>query len=582
MLGNCRVIALLLTSSLLVGACSSASPPMPDRAPSAASGSGVTSSQPSIPKRIVAAIAGDPYTLSAKLNTSGPGSNVAGTDALEDLVNAGLANMDNQSQLHAVLADAVPTIENGQSKLLPDGRMETTWRLRPNTFWHDGVPFTSDDLLFTAQVSQNPEVGWEHDAAFDAIESVAAPDSRTLTVTWKRPFVEADTLFSHAVSGRTVPLPRHLLGQAFAEDPANLMNQPYWSEQFVGTGPFKLRTWERGNHLIVDANDQYVLGRPKIDEVEVKIFSDPRTLTASILAGAIDLTMGRGISLEQAAQIRDQWPGGHMDLRLNNAIIASPQLLDATPPVVMNLQFRRALLMALDRQQMVDTFQFGLTSVAHSYLSTEDPAYPEIAPTVPHYDYDPRRAMQMIEGLGYTRGADGLYHDASGQPITLEVRVSAGNDVTEKSTLAVADAWRQVGVAADARIDPAQRSRDREYAATFPSFFVQQNPNDPARLNRLSSAQVPTAANRFIGANTPRYANSDFDALLQRYGTTIPLPARRQVLGQIVDQIADQVIQLGLFYISEPTLIANRVLNATARPPASTQAWNAVEWDVKQ
>jgi hypothetical protein len=66
----------------------------------------------------------------------------------------------------------------------------------------------------------------------------------------------------------------------------------------------------------------------------------------------------------------------------------------------------------------------------------------------------------------------------------------------------------------------------------------------------------------------------------REYASTIPIGPRRQVLGQIVSHLADQVIMLGLFYISEPTLIANRVQHVTARPPTSTQAWNAVEWDV--
>jgi peptide/nickel transport system substrate-binding protein len=530
---------------------------------------------------VVAAIAGDPYTLSAKLNTSGPGSNVAGTDALEDLVSAGLANVDNQSQLHPVLAEAVPSIENGSWKLLSDGRMETTWVLRSGLVWHDGVPFTTDDLLFTTQVSQDREVGWERDAAFDAIEGVAAPDERTLTVTWKRPFIEADTLFSHAVSGRTVPLPRHLLERPFTEDRANLMNHPYWSEEFVGTGPFKLQSWERGSHLVTVANHHYALGRPKIDEVEVRFIPDSRTLAANILAGAIDLSMGRGVSLEQATTIRDQWTDGHMDLRLSNWLVVYPQLLDPTPAIVGNLQLRRALLGALDRQQMVDTFQYGLTSVGHTYLNPQDPAFPEIAPTVPRYEYDPRRSMQMLEELHYTRGPDGIYQDAANQPLSLEVRVGGGDDLTEKTTLAVADSWRRVGVAADALIVPAQRIRDREFAATFPAFYLRQNPNDPARLGRFHSAQRPLPGNRYTGDNSPRYASPEFDALLERYSATVPRAERYQVLGQIVSHIADQVIMMGLFYISEPTLLTNRLQNVTARPPNSTQAWNAHEWDVK-
>lgn len=147
-------------------------------------------------KRLTVAIMGDPYTLSAKLNTSGPGSNVPGTDALEDLVNSGLANMDNNSRLHAVLALDVPSVENGQWVLFPDGRMETTWQLRPGLSWHDGAPFTADDLVFTAGVSRDKDVGWEYDTAFDAVEAVEAPDPQTLRIRWKQPFIEADTMFS--------------------------------------------------------------------------------------------------------------------------------------------------------------------------------------------------------------------------------------------------------------------------------------------------------------------------------------------------------------------------------------------------
>lgn len=532
-------------------------------------------------KRLTAAIVGDPYTLSAKLNTSGPGSNVPGSDALEDLVNSGFANTDNRGLLSPVLAEAVPTVENGQWVLFSDGRMETTWHIRPNAYWHDGAPFTADDIIFTTRLSRDKEVGWEYDAAFDAVDGIESSDGgSTVTVRWKQPFVEADTLFSHSVSGRTLPLPRHLLDEGYTRDRGTLMDQLYWSEQFVGTGPFKLREWQRGSHLVVDANARFVLGRPRIDQVEVRFVTDPRNLAANILAGAIDLTIGRGISLEQAVQVLDQWRDGTMDYRVSNWMVAYPQLLDPSPEIIGNVQFRRALVHALDRQQMVDALQAGLATVAHTYVSPDDPAYPEVSPSVPRYDFDPTRAIRMIEDLQYRRDADGIFRTPSGQPLELEVRVGGGEDLTEKAGLSMADYWHRAGLATEAAIVPPQRIRDREYAATFPGLYLRGQPTDPARLGRFHSSKVPTPENRYNGDNNPRYRNPEFDALLERYSMTIAQPARNQVLGQIVSHIADRVIMIGLFYRVEPTLFANRVKNVTARPPNSTQAWNAHEWDV--
>src|SRR4030095_13346754 len=137
----------------------------------------------------------------------------------------------------------------------------------------------------------------------------------------------------------------------------------YWNEQFVGTGPFRLRSWERGSHLLLDANEGYALGRPRIGEIEVRFFADPSTLAASVLAGAVEATMGRGMSLEQATQIRDQWQGGRMDVRLGNWIVAYPQLLDPNPAIIGNVQLRKALAYGLNRQEMADTFQAGLSPV---------------------------------------------------------------------------------------------------------------------------------------------------------------------------------------------------------------------------
>src|SRR6266545_606572 len=117
-------------------------------------------------KRVTLATTGDPFTLSTKVNSSQTGS-IPGADALEELVNAGLANHDSSGSLRPQLAEAVPSLSNGLWRLLPEGRMELTWTIRQAAQWHDGTPFTSDDLLFTYQVGADREVTTFRDTTLD-------------------------------------------------------------------------------------------------------------------------------------------------------------------------------------------------------------------------------------------------------------------------------------------------------------------------------------------------------------------------------------------------------------------------------
>src|SRR4030095_2929728 len=149
-----------------------------------------------------------------------------------------------------------------------DGRMELTWRIRDDARWHDGTSVTSDDLVFTAQVGAAPEIGAFRDVAYEYLAELQTPDAKTVVATWNQPYVYADGLFSFQLA---VPLPRHLLEKSYREDKAHFVDQPYWSDQFIGTGPFVLREWQRDSFLALRANDYFVLGRPRIDEMEVRI-----------------------------------------------------------------------------------------------------------------------------------------------------------------------------------------------------------------------------------------------------------------------------------------------------------------------
>lgn len=543
--------------------------------------------QPVAKKRIAIAILGNPTTLNAKLNSSGTG-NIPGVDALEELVHAGLGHFDDHGELRALVAEAIPTVENGGWRLFPDGRMETTWKLRPNVVWHDGTPFTSEDLVFSARVGRDSEIALEAVPAYDSVDRVEAVDLHTLTIFWKRPYIEANAMFTRAAgAGRALALPRHVLERPFEEDKANFTQHPYWTHEYVGVGPFKLKDWEMGSHLVVEANDRYLLGRPKLDEIEVRFFADPRVLPPSILSGAVEATMSRGLTVDLAVQIRDRWQNGRLDVRPYTWTVMFPQFLNSSPPIVASTQFRRALLHATDRQQLADSLMAGLSQAAHSFIAPDDALYKEVESSTVRYEFDLRRATQLIEELGYTRGADGIFRsdasarDGAGERLSVEIRATAGDDTSERSALVVADYWQRAGVAAESFIVPAQRDRDREFRSTFPAFDIRQNPNETGRLFRFHSTRVALPENRFVGENNPRYMNSELDTLLERYFVTIPLGERNRILAQIMRHFTENVVLMGLFYTMEPTLVSNRIKNLKGRQQGSTQAWNAHEWDVQ-
>lgn len=554
------IIALL--SVLLAAGCGPAERP---------TGRDVAPGSSSAPKRVVTAIHGELSHL------AGPGSAVPGREAVADLVSAGMTNFDNRGNLIARLAETVPSVENGLWRVFADGRMETTWSIRAGARWHDGQPVRATDLGFTITVGLDRDLPEFGHAGFIALEGAEAVDERTVIVKWKRPYVDADSLFSEAFAQI---LPEHILRRVYEGDKSTVREDLYWTDRFVGTGPFRLREWARGSHAVLEAFDQYVLGRPKVDTIEVRFIPDSATMAANILAGEVDVTLGRTLTLEEATEVRDRWRSGRMDIGYKSWVAIFPQFIDPNPAVILDVRFRRALLHAIDRQQLADTFQGGLVPVAHSFLNPGQPQYAEIEARLPRYDYDARKAADMIEDVGYRKGPDGLYRDAENRRLEVEMRTIGVT--ADRAIFAVADYWRTVGVGVEPVIIPAARTGDTEYRATFPGFQIFQNPNDTDGLPNIHPSQIPLAENNYrVRSNHSRYMNPQFGALLDRFASTIPRAERTEVLGQIIFHIADQLNIMGLYYGLEPTLIAQRVENVTARHSRSTHTWNAHEWGIR-
>jgi len=566
-------IALLVAVLVACGA--------PSGQPASTGGQNSTnSSESSASKRLVTSVTSDLASLRSQLNRAAGGV-LAGAPELEQLVHAGLAVSDSSARLQPQLAEQVPTIENGMWKVFPDGRMETTWKIRDGTVWQDGTPLTAEDLIFTARVFQDPDVPSLRTSSFDAVENLQALDARTFVATWQKSYINADKLFSGTGTIQELPLPKHLLEQPYQENKSGFADVSYWADDFVGAGPYKLREWFRGSSLTLEAFDRYVLGKPKIGVIEVRFIPDPNTGMANLLSGTVQQPIGRGISFDQGLQLRDQWRDGQINFSPGGDLKVWPQLLNPNPAVINDVRFRRAMLQATDRQEMADTLMAGQVEVAHTIVAPNDPEFPYVTASVVKYDFDPRLAGQAIEGLGYTRGTDNMFRDGSGQPLTVELR-SSPMDILRKSKLVIADNWQAAGITVSVVDDSPQLRGNLEYRATFPGFDMSRAGSGVELFDTYTSAEARTPQNRYVGQNGSNYMNPELDALVERYLSTIPYDDRMRAAAGVVHHMTDQVVVMDLFYDATVTALSNRMVNVASRVARrGTNTWNAQDWDMK-
>jgi peptide/nickel transport system substrate-binding protein len=536
--------------------------------------------EPSTPKRLVASVFSNPPGLHAELTapTGAPGS-TPGLQEIYQLVNGTLTYLDQENERHPGLAEAVPTTDNGLWQVMPDGRMETTWRIREGARWHDGTPMTGDDLRFTLDVYRDRDIGILTMPELALVEGIDVPDPQTITVRWRQPLISADSLFGGGIS--MWPLPRHVLEQAFTENKAGFLGLPYWQGDFVGTGPFRVHEWATSTHIVLHANGDYLFGRPRLDQIEVRFFSDRRAIVAALLAGAIQMPLGRGLYPEDVMQVRDSSRDINVELRglLGNVIAVYPQFINPDPPIVGNLAFRRALLMAIDRQEMTETLNHGLSPIAHSWVQPDIPEGRAIENRLVRYPYDVPAATRMIQELGFSKDADGVFRGPDGARLSLQIRTHTQNTSHEPGTLSTARYWKTLGVDAQVEILSADFARDLQWRAEYPGFFFITR---GLRIDRpdqnFTRRSVPTTDNRYAGGNTGRVGSVEMDGFIDRYLGAIPFAERMTALGDMVHQQSEQVQVLPLYFQGAAFIVgSNRLQNVIA---GTGQAWNAHLWDI--
>jgi peptide/nickel transport system substrate-binding protein len=385
-------------------------------------------------------------------------------------------------------------------------------------------------------------------------------------------------MFTTGADGFATPIPKHLLETPYRDAKETFRQLPYWSAEYVGNGPYRVREFVADEHVVLEANDRFVLGRPKIDQIDVRFIPDPNTMTANILSNAVDFTLGSNLSLEQSVDVRDQWRDGRMELTYASWIVIYPQFINPSPAIVSDVRFRRALLLGIDRQAMAEVIQKGLVPVAHSYLTPTDPEYKETESAIVRYEYDTRQAERTLNELGYSRGGDSTMRDAQGQVLHLEVRTTASPAIHGKTFFPMVDYWERMGLDIDPVVIPVQRLTDLEYRTQQPTFEVVRYPNGAVNLWRVHSDQTPLPQSKFTGHNRSRYMNPELDGMIDRYNGTIAWEPRMEVLRGIIGHMTTVLNVMGLFYDTKTIMVSNR-LNPNVY--AQNTSSNAHEWTVK-
>jgi peptide/nickel transport system substrate-binding protein len=480
------------------------------------------------------------------------------------------------------LLQMLPSIEGGTWKVFEDGSMETTWKLRP-VAWHDGTPFSARDVVFSVQVYQDPELPNSERDVVKFIAGVEQVDPMTVVVKWAETYPFADRIEMREL----LILPAHILESTYLDAKAQVLNHPYFSStEYVGLGPFRMTAWERGSHLDVAANDQFFLGRPRIDRIRVRFIPDSNTLIANLKAGAVQATLGsKKLDRDLLRSLRREW-----EARAEGTVMAFPsnykfaevqQATNPQPADLADVRVRRALLHAIDRQQLAYAAWEDRGVIADSWVNPSFQRYQDVKDSIARYPYDVRRASALLEEVGWQRGPDGTLRK-DGKSFALTIRDFEG----EKQPLIVADYWSAVGVVGTYEYESPAQLQDRQARATFTGVTMyRNNPDIPSVAKRLATSNIPTPGNRWTGSNRGGYSNPEWDRIGSRAVATLDERTRLDLERQLLTIATTDLPLLPLFFDFEEMPVARGLTGIVPHTGSAPNdrpilTWNVHEWDI--
>ncbi len=331
----------------------------------------------------------------------------------------GLVKYDANIELTGDLAERWEVSEDG---------LEITFHLRKNVRWHDGYPFTSEDVLFTYQKLIDPKVPTPYSGDFERVKDVEIVDSHTVKVTYKEPFSPGLASWGMAV------MPKHLL------ENEDLTNTPF-SRNPIGTGPYRFKEWKTAQYVELEVNPDYFEGRPYIDGYLDRVIPDQSTLFLELRVEGVDslnltpLQYQRqtGSPFFKETYQRFRYPSfSYAYIGYN---LADPRFKD--------LRVRKALTMGLNRQAIIDGILFGLGRESTGPFVPTSWAYnPKVSPL----PYDPDEAKRLLAEAGWEDHDGDGWLDKEGERFEFTLITNQGNEQRKMIAELAQRQWEKLGI----------------------------------------------------------------------------------------------------------------------------------------
>lgn len=450
------------------------------------------------------------------------------------------------------------TGELAQSWDVSSDQKTITFHLKPNLKWADGMPLTSEDVLFTWKTVTDDKTRSPYGADYKLVKKAEAPDSKTFKVSYAQPYAPA----LDSWSGLHI-LPKHLLKEQ------DINNTPF-SRNPVGSHYYQLDQWKKGESLSLKRNPNATQGQAKIDHLVSRIIPDRASQFLELMADNID---SMSLNSIQYARIFPSRPD------LNAKIAQYKELGNSYTYLGFNLKhkpfddvrIRQAVNYAIDKQEIIDGVLLGLgLPVASPYKPGTRWSNPKLQP----YPYDPQKAIALMKEAGFEdHDHDGIL-DRDGQPLSFEILTNQ-NKEREMSAVLVQRRLKEIGV--DVKI------RVVEWA-TFISRFIKTGDFnvvllgwglglEPDQFNIWHSSQQAPGQFNFIG-----YKNPKVDKLLEAGRLELNPDKRMKIYHEFAEILLEDspIVYLSAGYSLQG--VHKRIKGIDEPPPAAGIGHNSYDW----
>ena len=442
-------------------------------------------------------------------------SNEAISLRITELVFNGLVGIDEKQEIVPELAE--------RWEASKDGRVYT-FTLRRDVKWHpregeEPRPFTADDVVFTYNIMMHPKTITPLKVRYEFIEKVEKTGDYTVVFTLKRPILNALAKFSFKI------IPRH--GPA---NPQYLTREDPFVRNPIGTGPYMLRTVTGDGEVVLLANPDYFKGRPHIDKFIAKPFADQNIMAQALMFNAVDM-----IVLVNPRNLPEVQGDKRFVLQPYNALSYSFFGYNMRNPLLADRRVRQAIALAVNRQEMLDSFFNGQGTVVSGPFAPGSWAYNLDVKPLP---FNPERARALLADAGFKPGADGVMEkDGKKLALSLKVPIEKESEAVKRVVLAFQNYLKAVGIAITVQFKEWQAWKEDVFLEhAFDVMFASWVFDDSADISSLfHSAEIGDWRNNFGG-----YSNPEVDALIVESKLTLDYEKRRTINRKLHSILAEE------------------------------------------